>query len=191
MHSPRSTSSGEQPSAVAAKQPLGANARAGDRTPSRRSNLAAISLPAEYAGAEARRALELGLHVFLFSSNVPLEQELELKRLASSRGLLCMGPDCGTAIIAGKALGFANAVRRGPVGVVGAAGSRNPGGHHATSTASASGVSHAIGCGGRDLSEPVGAITALAGLNALLADEDTKAIVLLEGRPPQRLRAAA
>ena len=86
-------------------------------------NIAAISLPGEYAAEEARGALERGLHVFLFSSNVTLEDEIALKTLAAERGLLCMGPDCGTALIAGKALGFGNAVRRGPVGVVAAAGS--------------------------------------------------------------------
>lgn len=142
------------------------------------ANIAVVSLPGEYAGAEALRALELGLHVFLFSSNVPLAEEIELKELATSRGLLCMGPDCGTAIVAGKGLGFANAVRRGPVGVVGASGT---GIQAVTSLLDrfGVGVSHAIGCGSRDLSEQVGAVTALAGIDALLADEDTEAIVLI------------
>jgi FdrA protein len=145
-------------------------------------NLAAISLPGEYAGGEARQALERGLHVFLFSSNVTLEDEIALKTLAAERGLLCMGPDCGTALIAGKALGFGNAVRRGPVGVVGAAGS----GIQAVTSYLDSfgvGVSHAIGCGGRDLSEAVGARTMVAGLEALLADDATEAILLLS-KPP-------
>lgn len=145
-------------------------------------NLAAISLPGEYAGAEARRALERGLHVFLFSSNVALEEEIELKRLAAERGLLCMGPDCGTAIIAGKGLGFANAVRRGPVGVVGASGS---GLQAVTSLLDrlGVGVSHAIGCGGRDPSDAVGAATMLVALEALLEDAETAAILLLS-KPP-------
>jgi FdrA protein len=145
-------------------------------------NLAAISLPGEYAAAEARHALERGLHVFLFSSNVTLDDEIALKTLAAERGVLCMGPDCGTALVAGKALGFGNAVRRGPVGVVGAAGS----GIQAVTSYLDSfgvGVSHAIGCGGRDLSEAVGARTMRAGLEALLADDETEAILLLS-KPP-------
>jgi FdrA protein len=151
-------------------------------------NLAAISLPGEYAAGEARHALERGLHVFLFSSNVALDDEIALKSLAAERGLLCMGPDCGTALIAGKALGFGNAVRRGPVGVVGAAGS----GIQAVTSYLDSfgvGVSHAIGCGGRDLSEAVGARTMLAGLEALLADDATEAILLLS-KPPSPTVAA-
>src|SRR5262249_27555392 len=60
------------------------------------ANLATISFPGAYAAAEARTALRRGLHVFLFSDNVPLAEEVELKGLAASRRLLCMGPDCGT-----------------------------------------------------------------------------------------------
>lgn len=152
-------------------------------------NLAAISLPGEYAAAESRRALERGLHVFLFSSNVALEEEVELKRLAAERGLLCMGPDCGTAIIAGKGLGFANAVRRGPVGVVGASGS---GLQAVTSLLDqlGVGVSHAIGCGGRDLSASVGAATMRVGIEALLEDPETEAILLLAKPPAPGLAAA-
>lgn len=146
------------------------------------TNVAAISLPGEYAAAEARTALEHGLHVFLFSSNVSLEDEIALKRLAAERGLLCMGPDCGTAIVSGAGLGFANAVRRGPVGIVGAAG---------TGIQEVSclldrfgvGISHALGCGGRDLSAAVGGATAFAALDALLDDPATKAIVVLS-KPP-------
>jgi succinyl-CoA synthetase alpha subunit len=151
-------------------------------------NLATISLPGEYAASEARHALERGLHVFLFSSNVPLDDEIALKTLAAERGLLCMGPDCGTALIAGKALGFGNAVRRGPVGIVAAAGS----GLQAVTSYLDSfgvGVSHAIGCGGRDLSEAVGARTMRAGLEALLADDATEAILLLS-KPPSPTVAA-
>lgn len=152
------------------------------------SNLAVISLPGEYAAAEARRALELGLHVFLFSSNVPLEDELELKSIAHDRGLLCMGPDCGTAMIAGKGLGFANAVRRGPVGIVGASGT----GIQVIATLLDQldvGVSHAIGCGSRDLSSAVGGATAVAGLDALLRDDSTEAIVLISKPAPTEVTA--
>jgi FdrA protein len=151
-------------------------------------NLALISVPGEYAGAEARRALERGLHVMIFSSNVPLEEEVELKRLARDKGLLCMGPDCGTAIIGGVGLAFANAVRRGPVGVVGASGT---GIQAVTSLLDhlGVGVSHAIGCGSRDLSEAVGAITALQALVALEADESTEAVLVLS-KPPASAVAA-
>lgn len=158
------------------------------------TNLAVISLPGEYAAAEARRALVRDLHVFLFSSNVELEDELELKRLAAERGLLCMGPDCGTALIGGIGLGFANAVRRGPVGVVGASGT---GIQAVTSLLDRFevGVSHAVGAGSRDVSDAVGGATMLAGLGALLDDPLTGAVLMLS-KPPEpataaRLREAA
>src|SRR5262245_24709705 len=86
------------------------------------ANLAIISTPGPYATAEALKALKRGLHVFLFSDNVPVEEEIELKRLAAKKHLLVMGPDCGTAILDGVPLGFANVVRRGPIALVGASG---------------------------------------------------------------------
>lgn len=142
------------------------------------TNLAVISVPGEYAAREARKALDLGKHVFLFSNNVPLEQELELKQLAQQRGLLVMGPDCGTSIINGVGIGFANVVRRGPIGVVGPAGT---GLQEFTSLVhqAGSGISHAIGTGSRDLSDSVGGITALMALKALDDDPATKVIVVI------------
>src|SRR5687767_5098140 len=86
------------------------------------ANLALISVPGAFAAAEARKALERGLHVMMFSDNVSLKDEVALKNLAASKGLLLMGPDCGTAIIAGAPLAFANAVPRGEVGIVSASG---------------------------------------------------------------------
>ena len=86
------------------------------------ANIALISIPGLYAAAEARRALRAGLHVMLFSDNVPVEQEIELKRLARERGLMLMGPDCGTAIVNGVPLGFANVVSRGRIGIAAASG---------------------------------------------------------------------
>jgi FdrA protein len=86
------------------------------------ANLAVISLPGEYAAHEALKALEAGLHVFLFSDNVSLEDELELKTLAAQKGLLVMGPDCGTSVINGKGLGFSNVICKGRIGVFGPAG---------------------------------------------------------------------
>ncbi len=146
------------------------------------ANLAVISLPGWYAGREAKSALEHGLNVFLFSSNVPLEEELALKRLARERGLLVMGPDCGTAIIAGVGLGFANAVRRGPVGLIAASGT---GAQEFTSLIhrAGSGISHAIGTGSRDFSDAVGGLTALTAFSALEEDPETKVIVFL-AKPP-------
>jgi len=146
------------------------------------ANLALISVPGEYAAAEAMKALRLGLNVMLFSDNVSGADEVALKRYARSRGLLVMGPDCGTAIIDGVPLGFANAVRRGAVGVVGASGT---GTQQVTCLVhrAGGGISHAIGTGGHDLSQEVGGITMLQGLEKLAADKETKVIVLIS-KPP-------
>ena len=158
------------------------------------ANLALISMPGEYAAAEAMKALRLGLNVMLFSDNVPLADEIALKRYAAQRGLLVMGPDCGTAIVDGIPLGFANAVRRGAIGVVGASGT---GTQQVTSLVHrrGAGISHAIGTGGHDLHQDVGGITMLAGLERLARDRDTKVIVLIS-KPPapevaQKVLAAA
>src|SRR5687768_1292537 len=116
-----------------------------------------VSVPGRYAVEAARGALATGRHVFLFSDNVPLAEEVELKREAAGRGLLVLGPDCGTAVVAGVGLGFANRVRRGPVGVVAASGT----GLQALLChldELGTGVSHAIGTGGRDLTAEVGAV---------------------------------
>jgi succinyl-CoA synthetase alpha subunit len=147
-----------------------------------KANLALISVPGDYAAAEAMKALRLGLNVMLFSDNVSGSDEVALKRYARKRGLLVMGPDCGTAIIDGVPLGFANAVRRGAIGVVGASGT---GTQQVTCLVhrAGSGISHAIGTGGHDLSQEVGGITMLQGLEKLAADKDTKVIVLIS-KPP-------
>jgi FdrA protein len=137
-----------------------------------------ISVPGEYAGLEARAALAAGLHVFLFSDNVPLAEEVALKEEAASRGLLLMGPDCGTALIGGAPLGFANAVRRGPIGVVGSSGT---GLQEVTCQIHAlgGGVSHAIGTGSRDLYAEVGGRTFLAAVDALGSDPKTRVLVAI------------
>lgn len=147
-----------------------------------RAALAMISTPGAYATAEALKALKRGLHVFMFSDNVALEDEIELKRLAVARGLLMMGPDCGTAIIDGLPLGFANVVRRGQIGLVAASGT---GLQQVTCLIDGlgAGVSQAIGVGGRDLDEQVGGAMMLAGLERLARDADTQVIVLLS-KPP-------
>ena len=142
------------------------------------ANLALVSVPGAYAAAEALKALKCGLHVFLFSDNVPLDEEQVLKRLAAKKGLLVMGPDCGTAIIGGVPLGFANAVRRGSIGLVGASGT----GMQEVSVrihALGEGVSHALGTGSRDASEEIGGTTLLAGMELLARDPDTRVIVIV------------
>jgi FdrA protein len=146
------------------------------------ANWVLVSVPGRYAAGVAREALELNKHVFLYSDNVSLEEEISLKKTAGEKGLLVMGPDCGTAIINGVGLGFANRVRRGLIGLVGASGTgtqavtahiHNLGG----------GISHAIGTGGRDLKSEVGAITAHQALDLLARDPETKVIVLIS-KPP-------
>ena len=146
------------------------------------ANLALISTPGTYATAEALKALKRGLHVFLFSDNVSVQDEIELKTLAVKKHLLLMGPDCGTAIIDGVPLGFANAVARGDVGLIGASGT---GLQQVTCLIDRfdAGVSQAIGVGGRDLDERVGGTMMIAALDLLAADPGTSVIVLLS-KPP-------
>jgi FdrA protein len=146
------------------------------------ANLAIISVPGRYAAVEARRALQAGLHVMLFSDHVPVDTEVELKRLALSRGRLMMGPDCGTAIIDGTTLGFANAVPRGRIGVVAASGTGCQ--EFTVLVANAGeGISQAIGLGGRDLTDAVGGMMALRALELLDEDPET-AVLALIGKPP-------
>ncbi|MEZ4593289.1 MAG: acyl-CoA synthetase FdrA [Chloroflexota bacterium] len=153
-----------------------------------------ISVPGRYAAGVAEEALELGKHVFLYSDNVPLADEVRLKQKAQAKGLLLMGPDCGTAIVNGVGLGFANRVRRGLIGLVAASGT----GLQAVSSEIhnlGSGLSQAIGTGGRDLKAEVGAITALQAVELLGKDRATRVIALVS-KPPspqvatQLLRAA-
>jgi len=146
------------------------------------ANWVLVSVPGRYAAGVAREALALGRHVFLYSDNVSLEDEIELKQSARDKGLLVMGPDCGTAIINGVGLGFANRVRRGDIGIVGASGT----GTQAVAVQIhnlGAGISDAIGTGGRDLKSEVGAITAHQALDFLSLDEETKVIVLIS-KPP-------
>lgn len=147
-----------------------------------RANLATISVPGAYARSEARRALKRGLHVFLFSDNVPMEDEVALKQEAVRRRLLCMGPDCGTAYLNGMGIGFYNVVPKGRIGCVSASGT----GLQAVASRIAAlgeGISHGIGVGGRDLSEGVGGLMTLFALDALAADPATEAIVVIS-KPP-------
>ena len=146
------------------------------------TNWVLISVPGRYAAGVARQALHLDKHVFLYSDNVSLEDEIELKRIASEKCLLVMGPDCGTAIVNGVGLGFANKVRHGPVGMVAASGT----GLQQVSSRihqMGSGITQALGTGGRDISEAVNAITTRQGLDLLSRDPETRVIVLVS-KPP-------
>ncbi|MGY5882951.1 FdrA family protein [Modestobacter lacusdianchii] len=144
--------------------------------------LAIVSVPGQHAVAEAADAIAAGRSVLVFSDGVPVEHEVALKRAAHDAGVLVMGPDCGTAIVSGLALGFANVVRRGPVGLVAASGT---GAQQVSCLLDAAGVgvSHVLGVGGRDLSEAVGGLATLDALAALDADPATER-VLLVSKPP-------
>ena len=148
------------------------------------ANLAMISIAGKYAGTEARKALMQGLHVMLFSDNISLEEEIELKRLAQQQGLLLMGPDCGTAIINGIPLAFANNVNRGDIGIVAAAGTGLQEVSCLIARAGA-GISQGIGTGGRDLGKEVGGLMFIQALEALGEDQDTSVILLVSKCPHQ------
>ena len=146
------------------------------------ANVALISVPGEYAVLEAHRALSEGMHVFLFSDHVAIEDEVELKRRGVELGLLVMGPECGTAMLAGVGLGFANVVRPGPVGIVAASGT---GAQESACLldAAGTGVSHIIGVGGRDLSSEVGGTMFREAMWLLSAGADTDTLLLVS-KPP-------
>ncbi|GAA3645565.1 acyl-CoA synthetase FdrA [Nocardioides ginsengisoli] len=150
------------------------------------SNLVLISVNGAFAAREARKALVAGKHVMIFSDNVSVDDEIELKNLAHDNGLLLMGPDCGTAIINGTGLAFANAVRRGSIGIVGASGT----GSQEISVRVhdfGGGVSQLIGTGGRDLSAEVGGRMMIDGIEALAADPATEVIVVVSKPPAEEV----
>jgi FdrA protein len=142
------------------------------------ANLAFVSVPGQYAAMEAMEALNNGLNVFLFSDNVSIQSEIELKQLAEQKGLLVMGPDCGTAILSGVPLGLSNTIRKGKIGIIAASGS---GMQEVCSLVHrrGEGVSQAVGTGGRDLSKEVGGITFARALRSLLNDDGTEVILLM------------
>ncbi|GAA3184785.1 acyl-CoA synthetase FdrA [Blastococcus jejuensis] len=144
--------------------------------------LAIVSVPGQYAVAEAADAIAAGRSVLVFSDGVPVEHEVALKRAAHDAGVLVMGPDCGTAIVSGVALGFANVVRPGPVGLVAASGT---GAQQVSCLLDMAGVgvSHVLGVGGRDLSEAVGGLATLDALAALDADPATERVMVVS-KPP-------
>jgi succinyl-CoA synthetase alpha subunit len=150
-----------------------------------KANLCIISVPGEYAKAEALKALNAGLHTLIFSDNVPLEDEREIKLLAQEKGLLCMGPDCGVANINGISFLVGSIVRKGPIGICAASGV----GLQQVAVLvheAGSGISQGIGTGGKDLKDKVGGLTMLSGIDALERDEETKVIVLISRKPESR-----
>lgn len=150
------------------------------------ANVAVISVPGEYAKLEVSKAIEKGMHTFLFSDNLSIEEEIELKERAREKGLLVMGPGCGTSILNGIGLGFSNIVNKGPIGVVAAAGT---GLQEVTTLVNnlGSGITHGIGVGGRDLSEQVGGITTLDAIDLLANDKSTKVLLLVSKPPSNRV----
>ena len=155
-------------------------------SPPGNSNIAVISVPGEFAKLEVAKAIKNNIHTFLFSDNLSLDEEVELKRRAVDRELLMMGPGCGTAIINGTGFGFANIVRRGSVGIVAAAGT---GMQEVTSLIHnwGLGVSHGIGVGGRDLSEKVGGLMTFKAMELLQRDENTEIILLVSKPAPTKV----
>ena len=153
------------------------------------ATLALISVPGQHAFVEAMDAVEAGLDVMVFSDNMPVEQEILLKDAAAARGVLVMGPDCGTAVIGGAGLGFANVTRPGPVGIVSASGT---GAQQLICLLDANGVgiSHCLGVGGRDLTAQVAARSTRRALTLLDADPATELIVVVSKPPDRRVTVA-
>ena len=147
-------------------------------------NMAVISVPGKFAAGVAQECLDKNIHVMLFSDNVTVDEERELKTFAAERGLLVMGPDCGTAIINHVPLAFANVVKPGGIGIVAASGT---GTQEVSSLVDqlGGGVSQVIGTGGRDLKKEIGGIMMTMGLESLIDDEATKVIVLIS-KPPAK-----
>jgi FdrA protein len=170
-HRPAAGAIAEQPPRTVGSAAAGAGA-----------GLALISVPGQHAFTEAMDALDAGCDVLVFSDNVSVADEIRLKDAAASRGLLVMGPDCGTAVVGGLGLGFSHTVDRGPVGLVAASGT---GAQQLLCLLDAAGVgvSAALGVGGRDLSEEVAGRSTLAALRMLDADPGTE-LILVVSKPP-------
>lgn len=151
------------------------------------ANLVLISIAGEYACGLANDALDHNLNVMLFSDNVSVADEIQLKQKATEKGLIVMGPDCGTSIIAGAPLAFANVTPKGNIGIVGASGT---GIQEITSQIALhnQGITHAIGLGGRDLSADIGGISALTALTMLSNDSNTKIITFVSKPPAESVR---
>ncbi len=152
------------------------------------ATLALISVAGAYVAFEAEKAMKHGLDVMIFSDNVPVADELRLKTMAARRGLLCMGPDCGTAYINGVGLAFYNAVKRGRVGCVAASGT----GLQAVACRLddiGEGISQGIGVGGRDLTAEIGGLMTFAALDILAEDPATEVVVVISKPPAPKIAA--
>lgn len=151
------------------------------------ANVTLISIAGEYAAGLARQALDEGQNVMIFSDNVTLEDEIALKQRARDKGLLVMGPDCGTAMIAATPLAFANVMPQGNIGVIGASGT---GIQELVSQIAlgGEGITHALGLGGRDLSAEVGGISALTALEMLSADSQSQVLAFVSKPPAAEVR---
>lgn len=151
------------------------------------ANLAVISVPGVYAASVANRALDENLNVFIFSDNMEIEDELKLKEKASEKGLLCMGPDCGTGVINSVPIAFTNNINPGRIGIVGASGT---GIQEVTTIIDrlGEGVRNAVGTGGRDLSESVQGITMLSAIATLAEDDNTEVITIISKPPAEAVR---
>ncbi len=151
------------------------------------ANLAVISIPGAYAALEAERALEEGLNVFMFSDNVSLEDEIKLKQKAHEKGLVVMGPDCGTGIIQGVPIAFTNNVAPGSIGIIGASGT---GIQELTTIIDrlGEGVTNAIGTGGRDLAIEVGGITMMDTIEVMEKDDEVKVLIIISKPPAKEVK---
>ena len=151
------------------------------------ANLAVISIPGAYAALEADRALDLGMHVFMFSDNVTIEDEKALKEKAHAKGLSVMGPDCGTGIIQSVPIAFTNKVNPGAIGIIGASGT---GIQELTTIIDrlGEGVTNAIGIGGRDLNAKIGGITMMDMIDAMESDDSVKVLIVISKPPAQEVR---
>ncbi|WP_077612323.1 DUF1116 domain-containing protein [Clostridium sp. Marseille-P2415] len=151
------------------------------------ANLAVISIPGAYAALEADRALNEGMNVFMFSDNVTIEDEKKLKEKAHEKGLVVMGPDCGTSIIQGVPIAFTNRVTPGAIGIIGASGT---GIQELTTIIDrlGEGVKNAIGTGGRDLSTEVGGITMMDMIDAMEDDDSVKVMIVISKPPAKSVR---
>ncbi|HOZ57903.1 MAG TPA: DUF1116 domain-containing protein [Nakamurella multipartita] len=184
--------------ALAVRAPI---ATAGGEAPARTVRAAAranpdagvvlLSVPGPAVLGEALDAIEAGRHVMIFSDNVPVADEIAIKTAARAAAVLAMGPDCGTTLLGGIGLGFANVLRAHPgprVGIVAASGT---GAQHLIALLDDAevAVSHVLGVGGRDLSADVGGLSTGAALAVLDADPGTDHIVLIS-KPADRTVAA-
>ncbi|WP_310608823.1 acyl-CoA synthetase FdrA [Buttiauxella brennerae] len=151
------------------------------------ANLALISIAGEYAAQLANQVLDSDKNVMIFSDNVTLEDEIALKTKAREKGLIVMGPDCGTTIVAGTPLAFANVMPLGNIGVIGASGT---GIQELISQIAlgGEGITHALGLGGRDLSAQVGGISALTALEMLSADAQSQVLAFVSKPPAEVVR---